>query len=350
MKHYLWVLRGLVRSTDVAGQGNGRATRAIISDELKQAGDPADDSIYETEYSVDRRPKKGQLRSETSYPYSCGDKMSKDDRNLVRILIGVVICVSLVGCTQTTRDDVEQLQAFLQKERAPVAGVQYRVLPPDVIGLSSKCVKEIDGVRRQVRPDGKISLPLIGEVFVAGKTLQEVAHELTWSARRYYKRADITVYMVGYNSQKIYVFGQVSRPGMMPWTGTDTLLSVLARVQPTLLSWPEKIKVVRGQSPKRGGYLPGTEQEDQANGAKELTIDLMAMVKKGDLSRNVFLWPDDVVYVPANPPAKVGLVIRQLLFPVGPVLDTLQVPNAFEDAVEYDDDDDYYNRGWGRRW
>ena len=254
------------------------------------------------------------------------------EESLVRILIGAVLCGAWVGCAERT-DSVEQLQSFLQKERSPVCGVEYRVLPPDVLGISSRYVREIDNLTRKVRPDGKISLPLVGDVFVAGKTLPEIGYEIAWAARKYYQRVDVTVFMVDYNSQKVYVFGQVFRPGPLPWTGSDTLLDVLAQSQPTLLAWPEKIKVVRGTSPKRGGYLPGSEGGEQEE-AKELTVDLMAMVTKGDMSHNILLWPDDVIYVPPNPTASVGLALRQLLFPVQPVLEAARVPTTVEDAAD----------------
>lgn len=271
--------------------------------------------------------------------------MNKDDGNLVRILIGVALCASLIGCSQAGRDE-DELQVFVQKKPSPVAGIPYRVLPPDVIGISSKYVREIHGIQRRVRPDGKIALPLIGEVFVAGKTLQEIGYEIAWAARRYYKRATVTVYMAGYNSQKIHVFGQVSRPGSLPWTGSDTLLDVLAKVQPTLLAWPERIKIIRARTPRRGGYLPYTEQaQDPTNETKEMTIDLMAMVKKGDMSRNIFLWPDDVIYVPPNPSAKVGLAIRQLLYPVHPVIETLRLPVSYLEATDIDGS--YHNERYG---
>jgi len=264
--------------------------------------------------------------------------MCKDDNNLVRTVICVAMCAWLAGCSQNGHKDAEQLQSFLQKKRSPVAGVPYRVLPPDHIGLASKYVREIDGIIRQVRPDGKIALPLIGEVFVAGKTLREIGQEIDRLARQYYKRVDVTVHMAAYNSQKIYVFGQVARAGPRPWTGADTILDVLARVQPTLLAWPEKIKVIRGESPKRGGYLPYRDQVENENQSREVTVDLMAMITKGDMSHNILLWPDDIIYVPANPPAKVGLVLRQLLFPVQPVLEAVRVPKSYAEATDIDDD------------
>ncbi|MFA5864987.1 MAG: polysaccharide biosynthesis/export family protein [Phycisphaerae bacterium] len=257
-----------------------------------------------------------------------------------------VICVMICGCSQNAdRVKMAQLQQFLQKDRSPVGGVEYRVLPPDVISVTSRTVQEIDSVTQQIRPDGKISLPLVGDVFVAGLTPQEIRQEITAGAQRFYTKVDITVFVSEYNSQKIYVFGEVAGPGPLPWTGSDTLLDVLSRTQPTLLAWPEKIKVIRAKKPRRGGYIPGAEESSDENvesaeitnkqGAQELTVDLMAMVQTGDMSHNIILQPDDVVYVPANPFASVGLAFQQVLFPARGITDTVKVPGQVDGEYQY---------------
>jgi len=265
--------------------------------------------------------------------------------NVVNTMILAIACALLAGCSQGVGDQkkIAQLQGFLQKQRSPVWGIQYRVMPPDVICISSQTVKEVSSVTQQVRPDGKISLPLIGDVFVAGLTPQEIRQEISTAAQRYYKKVDITVVIAEYNSQKIFVFGEVYNPGPMPWTGSDTLLDVLARCQPTTLALPEKIKVIRARCPSRGGYLPSVEAAKMPascdtvvtnkNGAQELTIDLMAMVKTGDMSHNIMLQPDDVVYVPQDPFVSVGMTLQKVLFPTRNAVDLTKVPADVDNNV-----------------
>jgi len=262
-----------------------------------------------------------------------------------------------------------RLQAFLQDRPKPVSGVPYRVLPPDVITVRSTYVPEIDGSQQQVRPDGIVNLPLVGEIDVVGEnrtglTPTQIEDRITQAARDYYERVDATVEVTGYNSQKVYVFGQVGRPGPQAWTGTNTVLDVLANSQPTNLAWPEKTLLVRGKTPRRGGYLvdvkdleaaaeeapeagsaeaeaaptvvaePDKEAEDpdaiaplpKQVEAKVLRIDLKKMYTEGDLSKNVYLQPDDMIYVPPTPLAKVGLAIQELLFPVRPAAETVRLP------------------------
>jgi polysaccharide biosynthesis/export protein len=276
---------------------------------------------------------------------------------LLKLVLVATAVTVLMGCSQgdSERVKIARLQSFLQRERNQICAIDYRVMPPDVIAISSNYVREIGEIAQQIRPDGKISLPLLGDVYVAGLTPDEIRQEIQVAARQYYKKADVTVYVIQYNSQKIYVFGEVARPGTMPWTGSDTLLDVLAQTQPTLLAWPEKIKVIRSGRPRRGGYLPDEAMFEgcadnmveitNENGAQELTIDLTAMVKSGDMSHNILLQPDDVIFVPPHPLAAVGLALQQVMFPLGQLRDVAGVPAGIDDdaVLHWQNRDRYYN-------
>ena len=275
----------------------------------------------------------------------------KNQRTIAGIAAASILGVWVLGCA----NQGQRLANFLQTPRSPVSGIEYIVLPPDELALASMQVSEIDGFSQQIGPDGKIVMPLLGEVFVAGMTRKEVEAAITDAAQEFYKKPDVTVHVAQYNSQKFYVLGQVSLPGPVRWTGTDTLLDVLAQRRPTNLAWPERIKVIRPQEPLRGGHMPGdnpyvppdteekrelrAEKEEQGlntAGAEEVTVDLMAMMKTGDLSHNLLLRPGDIVYVPANPFATVGLALRTILFPVSPVLEAARVPYDLEYAANPD--------------
>lgn len=288
------------------------------------------------------------------------------------LLAVILTCVAVAGCGV----DAERLKMFLREPRQPVSGVAYRILPPDTLTFRSFYVPEINNITQQVRPDGKVNLPLVGEIYVAGKTALEVQAEIEKAAKDFYEQVDANVQVTGFNSQRIFVFGQVSRPGPQAWSGRNTLLDVLADSQPTTLAWPERIIVVRGAQPQRGGYLPDdfdklvkeaeaaeakaleAEAANAAHGAdaaevlaqvapkeggaapeevsaaeppanpkaRVMRFDMMKMVKKGDMCQNVYLEPDDVIYVPANPLAAVGLAIQQILLPLRPAAETVSVP------------------------
>ena len=246
-------------------------------------------------------------------------------------------CLLVTGCYQAS-----ELEAFLQTPRRPVSGLEYRIYPPDTITITSLKVTEINRISQQVRPDGKINLPLLGEIYVAGKTSGEVEKALVKAARKFYEEADATIQIARYRSQKFYVFGQVGRGGPMIWTGRDTLLDALAQAQPTFLAWKERIILVRGNPPRVGGddqwkssgtyHRTGVHREKEGQPRKTLLFNMMAMAEDGDFTNNVLLQPDDIIYVQPTPLARIGLTLQKLLFPFQPALQAARTPAQFATA------------------
>lgn len=79
-----------------------------------------------------------------------------------------------------------------------------------------------------VRPDGKISMPLIGEVQADGKTPAQLQAELSTKLQSLIKNPDVTVIVQDIKSQKFNILGEVQRPGMYPLTKPMTVLDALA--------------------------------------------------------------------------------------------------------------------------
>ncbi len=235
------------------------------------------------------------------------------------ILLGAVLGL---GCYNP-----HAVEDFLPEAGRPLSAMEYHVYPPDVVTISSLKVPEIDGNTQQVRPDGKINLPLLGEISVAGKTPRQIEDAIDEKAKEFYDEVDsTTVIVTGYYSQRFYVFGEVEAPGPMAWTGKDTLLDALARAQPTDFAWPERITVVRGGGPQEGGYsnaqssiqysLIGVRPPTAGHHPKKITVNLAAMVEFGDLSNNILLQPNDVIHVRMNPFAQTALIVDQVFSPI----------------------------------
>ncbi|MFP4106075.1 MAG: polysaccharide biosynthesis/export family protein, partial [Phycisphaerae bacterium] len=244
--------------------------------------------------------------------------MLSHNRMVTALLLAVL---SLMGCYR--EDSVE---AFLDGSEGPISPLQYQVYPPDAIEITSLTVPEVNGVTQVVSPDGKLNLPLVGSIYVAGKTVSEIEESISRQAERFYEDAAVRVNVVGYNSQRFYVIGQVRMAGPVPWTGRDSLLEVLARAQPTLEAWPERIRVIRPVGRQVGGYVPrtnsklymatGVEDADTEVKPKVMTVNYLAMVRHGDLSKNILLQPNDIIYVEANPFAKAAMATDQFFSPV----------------------------------
>ena len=240
-----------------------------------------------------------------------------------RVIVATVLTgISCAGCAATSSH--VDLAAFLKAHEHTASATVSRIAPGDAISISAPRVREIDGERPTIQPDGKISLELIGEVKVAGLTARETASKLEELLKPYYLDPQVRVQITRQPGKVYYVMGQVGAPGPFPYTGRDTLMHVLAMAGPTNIAWKSRIKIIR-PSPIEGER-------------REIRVNVDKMVKTGDTRQNVLLEPGDVVYVPPTPLGWIGLRIRELLDPVGPVLQAYATPNQFLTEQQFYED------------
>jgi polysaccharide export outer membrane protein len=103
----------------------------------------------------------------------------------------------------------------------------YVIGPQDVLAIDVWREPEVSRVV-PVRPDGKISLPLIGEVVASGLTSGKLQIEIAKGLDSYIRDPRVTVIIQEANSQKFYIIGEVGRPGVYPLTTNMTILDALA--------------------------------------------------------------------------------------------------------------------------
>lgn len=236
-----------------------------------------------------------------------------------------------LGLTAGCAPRYDDLKAFVQGHEKQVAAVEYRLEPPDVVAIASPTAPEIDGDVQQIRSDGKISLRLIGEIQAAHLTPRELADKIEEALSRYYNSPSVSVRVVSYESKKIFVFGQVTRPGALPFTGRDTLLDVLAEAQLAPGAWGAMVKVIR----------PAASPDERY----EVVVNVDEIMQSGDLRGNFLLQEGDIVYVPQTPFVWAGLKIQEVLFPFSAAANAYSMPTTFIAATEY-----YRNRDSGRSY
>jgi len=147
--------------------------------------------------------------------------------------------------------------------------------------LSSQRINlgEISGTT--IRKDGKVHMPIIGVLQAEGMTLTEFEHALQERAATYIIDPHVAVEILEYASQKFYVLGEVPKPGSFAVDGDTTLLEGLGLA----------------------GGVPGTADLEGATvirNGKLLPINLADILRRGDVSRNVFMRDGDVIHVPDN--------------------------------------------------
>lgn len=103
----------------------------------------------------------------------------------------------------------------------------YVIGAQDVIDISVWREAEVSRTV-PVRPDGKISLPLLGDVQAAGRTPMQLGREITEKLKRFIADPQVTVIVTQINSQRIYIMGEVGRPGAYPLLPGMTVLQALS--------------------------------------------------------------------------------------------------------------------------
>jgi polysaccharide export outer membrane protein len=137
-----------------------------------------------------------------------------------------------------------------------------------------------------VGPDGRITLPLAGDVTLDGLTRAEAAKAIETALSGYYANLSIQVTVTKYTANKVLVLGAVDKPGVVTFDGTPTLLEALTRSG--LLTGPNKTS----QIPERCAIYRGRDEV--------VWVQLKALINSGNGLADLRLRRDDVVYVPTG--------------------------------------------------
>ena len=194
------------------------------------------------------------------------------------ILFVTLLCTAVAGEQEATRK-----QEPSQNSHAPSgAETEYKIGPQDVIRID--VWKEPDISRTiPVRPDGKVSLPLLNDVQAAGLTTMELAASLRESLSKYLNNPQVTVTVTEINSRRVYVTGEVGKVGALSLLPGMTVLQALTSAGGfTQFAKLKNIYVLRTEDGKQVKH-PFNYKE----------------VVKGNLAeQNIQLQPGDVIVVP----------------------------------------------------
>jgi polysaccharide biosynthesis/export protein len=113
------------------------------------------------------------------------------------------------------------------KKAAATTDPNYVIGAQDVLDVSVWKEPDVSRVV-PVRPDGKISLPLLNDVQAAGLTPSQLAAQITDSLKRYVTTPQVTVIVTTINSQRVYILGEVTRPGAFPILPGMSVLQALS--------------------------------------------------------------------------------------------------------------------------
>jgi polysaccharide export outer membrane protein len=215
-----------------------------------------------------------------------------------------MLLMTATGCTATSVGVSRgtPLSQFLAASRAATAQV-YRLNPGDQITTRFYFNPQLDE-DLQVRPDGNISLSLVGEMRAVGKTAGELSADITKSYAQYFVKPTAVVIVRQFTSYRVFTAGELRNPGQLSLiTGARTVLECIsASGGVTDNATLRSIILVR--------TLPNGKQPMVTE------LDVSDALSGADPAQNVALMPNDFVYVPRSGAADFNLALQQYFYRV----------------------------------
>jgi len=209
--------------------------------------------------------------------------MQRTRQTLVTALISILCSagVALVGWAPSLAadDDASQTRPGESPVRGGASATDYTLGPEDVIEVFVWKEEELSR-KVTVRPDGRVALPLAGELMASGKTPADLEKEIAERLREYIDVPLVTVIVEEINSPKVSVLGEVRRPGRFVISQKTTILDAIA------LS---------------GGFTEFANRGDVVvlrqtqSGVERIPIDVKYLVNQG--GNPFYLKPGDTVHV-----------------------------------------------------
>lgn len=205
------------------------------------------------------------------------------------LLIAGVSMASMVisGCATTGGGPELPPASFVQGQEGP--GENYVIGPLDELTIFVWRNPELGG-RVQVRPDGRISTPLISDMSAVGKTPTMLAQDIRLQLSRYINDPIVSVIVnqfSGTYSQQVRVIGATERPASIPFRANMTLLDVM-------ISVGGLGEYAAGNRARLVRYNRGTGRQ------QEFSLRINDLIRRGDTTANVRLQPGDVIIIPES--------------------------------------------------
>jgi len=158
----------------------------------------------------------------------------------------------------------------------------YVIGPDDVLSVLFWRDKDMS-VDVVVRPDGKISLPLVNDIQAGGLTPGQLRDNVNTIARRFLEEPSVTVVVKQINSRKLFITGQVEKPGPYPMSGTTTVLQLISMAGGLKeFTDGKRILIMRTKDGKQTGRM----------------FNYREVTSGKHLEQNIELHPGDTVVVP----------------------------------------------------
>ena len=194
---------------------------------------------------------------------------------------------TLGACTTGSTPPALPPASFVAKQELP--GEEYVIGPLDQLNIFVWRNPELSS-KVQVRPDGRITTPLINDMPAVGKTPAVLAEDMKKALGQYIKDPIVSVIVENFSgtySQQVRIVGATEKPASIPYRANMTLLDAMI--------------AVGGLSQYAAGNKARLVRYDRESGKQtEFSLQISNLLKKGDSSANVRLEPGDVIIIPES--------------------------------------------------
>ena len=207
---------------------------------------------------------------------------------LSRLLAGsAMLSLMLTGCAGSSNGPQLPPASFVAMQEGP--GEDYIIGPLDELTVFVWRNPEL-GAKVQVRPDGRITTPLITDMPAVGKTPKMLAEDITLQLSQFIQDPLVSVIVnkfSGTYSQQVRVIGATEKPASLPYRANMTLLDAMI--------------AVGGLSEYAAGNRAKLIRFDKESGRqKEFALRISDLLRKGESKANVMLMPGDVIIIPES--------------------------------------------------
>lgn len=206
-----------------------------------------------------------------------GNGAPRDRQRVWRLTIAIGVALWSLACARTPAPTPPV------EDQTAAAREDYRVGPADVLGIRVWRNQELS-VDVPVRPDGRISVPLLGDIQAAGLTTGELRDVIAEALAEYVTAPDVTVMVLAVNSKRVFLVGEVVRPAALELNVDMRVLDAIAAV---------------------GGFSPFANKRNirilrpQGDGSVvEYRFNYHSFLRGNDPQSNLQLLPGDTIVVP----------------------------------------------------
>ena len=203
----------------------------------------------------------------------------------MRALLWIGLGTMMLATGNTPAQDAGKSSSKPAQPAAQSVGAadsSYKIGPQDVLRIDVWKEAEISRAV-PVRPDGKISLPLLNDVQASGLTAMELANNITEGLKKFINSPQVTVSVTEINSRRVYVTGEVSKPGAYPLLPNMTALQAVTSAGGfTQFARTKNIYILRNEGGKQTKY----------------PFNYNDVVKGKRPDDNITLQPGDTIVVP----------------------------------------------------